>query len=66
MQGAFRDDLGEAEAWAIMGVNVFLGLRFAIRARSGDPATAQVAAIANGLFACGISASPGPNRRLAG
>ena len=36
-KGAFRDDLGEAEAWAVMGMNVFLGLRYAIWARDDDP-----------------------------
>ena len=28
--GELRADLGEAEAWAIMGMNVFLGLRYAL------------------------------------
>ena len=28
--GEFRDDLGEAHAWAIMGMNVFLGMRYTI------------------------------------
>ena len=28
--GEFRDDLGEVEAWAVMGMNVFIGLRYAI------------------------------------
>lgn len=30
------DDLKEAHAWAIMGMNVFLGLRYAVWAREGD------------------------------
>ena len=28
--GDLRDDLGEPHAWAIMGMNVFLGLRYAV------------------------------------
>jgi AcrR family transcriptional regulator len=54
--GAFRDGLGEAEAWAIMGVNVFLGLRYAIWARPGDPATGDIAAAANTFLARGVAA----------
>lgn len=53
--GAFRDGLGEAEAWAIMGMNVFLGLRYAIWAKPGDPAPAMVADKANRLLDGGIS-----------
>ncbi len=34
--GQFRDDLGEIEAWAIMGMNVFVGLRYAIWAGERD------------------------------
>lgn len=55
-QGAFRRDLGEAEAWAVMGMNVFLGLRFAIWAREGDPGTEAIAAAANRLLARGLTA----------
>lgn len=54
--GSFRDGLGEAEAWAIMGMNVFLGLRYAIWARPGDPAAGEVAALANRFLARGIAA----------
>ncbi|MBX9898495.1 MAG: TetR/AcrR family transcriptional regulator [Qipengyuania sp.] len=54
--GAFREGLGEAEAWAIMGMNVFLGLRFAIWARPGDPPPGEVAAAANRFLATGIAA----------
>lgn len=52
--GAYREGLGEVEAWAIMGMNVFLGLRYAIWAGPGDPAGADVAAAANRLLAEGI------------
>ena len=34
--GELRGDLGEAHAWAIMGMNVFLGLRYAVWAQDGD------------------------------
>lgn len=54
--GSFRDGLGEAEAWAVMGMNVFLGLRYAIWARPGDPAAAEVAAAANRFLARGVAA----------
>lgn len=54
-QGEFRAGLGDAEAWAIMGMNVFLGLRFAIWSRDGDPAAEDIAASANRLLACGLS-----------
>ncbi|MEM6584472.1 MAG: TetR/AcrR family transcriptional regulator [Pseudomonadota bacterium] len=32
----FRDDLDEIEAWAVMGMNVFIGLRYAIWAQDDD------------------------------
>jgi AcrR family transcriptional regulator len=54
-QGDFREQLGEIQAWAIMGMNVFLGLRYAIWARPGDPAAQDVAAEANRLLALGIA-----------
>lgn len=34
--GEFRADLGEVEAWAVMGMNVFVGLRYAIWASEND------------------------------
>lgn len=53
-QGALRDDLDEAHAWAIMGMNVFLGLRYAVWVdeRSID----EVVAVANGILRYGIAA----------
>lgn len=54
--GAYRPGTGEAAAWAIMGMNVFLGLRYAIWARKDDPALAEIAAEANRLLGRGISA----------
>lgn len=55
-EGAYRDGLGEAEAWALMGMNVFLGLRYAIWSQRGDPSATAVAAAANRLLARGIGA----------
>ena len=52
---AYREGLGEAEAWAIMGMNVFLGLRYAIWARDGDPDANAVASAANALIGHGIA-----------
>lgn len=53
--GAYREGLGEVEAWAIMGMNVFLGLRYAIWARAEDAGAARVAAAANALLGRGIT-----------
>nr|WP_305098002.1 TetR/AcrR family transcriptional regulator [Croceibacterium sp. D39] len=50
--GELRDDLGEPEAWAIMGMNVFLGLRFAIWSDEIAPET--VSAAVNRLLREGI------------
>lgn len=52
--GDLRHGLGEVEAWAIMGMNVFLGLRFSIWGEDADPA--DISDIANVLLAKGISA----------
>lgn len=57
--GEFREGLGELEAWAMMGINVFVGLRYVVwgdddaasdRSRSAD----EVAAGVNALLAKGI------------
>ena len=50
--GEFRDDLDEAHAWAIMGMNVFLGLRYAIFA--DDRSSDDVAKVANAMLERGI------------
>ena len=47
-----RDDVDEVHAWAIMGMNVFLGLRFGLWDEQGD--TDAVAAHANDLLVNGI------------
>ncbi len=54
-KGELRDGLGEIEAWALMGMNVFLGLRFAIWREQGDPDSAQVARAANAMLARGVA-----------
>ena len=54
--GVMRSDLGEVEAWALMGMNVFLGLRYAIWNRQGDPEPEAVAKAAKALLAKGIEA----------
>ena len=53
-KGQMRDDgalATEVRAWAIMGMNVFLGLRFGVWGRQNPD---QVAAHANDLIACGL------------
>lgn len=52
--GELRDDLQEEHAWAIMGMNVFLGLRFAIL--SDDRPVADVADAGNSILRDGIRA----------
>ena len=51
--GDFRGDLEEAHAWAIMGMNVFLGLRYGIW--SEEKSAEEVAELASGILAHGIS-----------
>ena len=58
-RGELRDGLGEVEAWAIMGMNVFLGLRYAIWGGEGDPAPMDVAARANALLESGLARDAG-------
>lgn len=55
-KGAFRKDLGELEAWAIMGMNVFVGLRYAVWADGADDERlSDTAARVNRLLALGIA-----------
>ena len=54
--GKMRTGVGEVEAWALMGMNVFLGLRYAIWGRKGDLDSAAIAARANRMLADGIRA----------
>ena len=53
--GELRQSLGEIEAWALMGMNVFLGLRYAIWKREGDPEPSHVAQAANLMLERGIA-----------
>ena len=55
-QGELRADVHEAHAWALMGMNVFLGLRYAIWAREGSDVD-TIASIANDLVARGLGRS---------
>lgn len=55
--GELRDGVGEVEAWAIAGMNVFLGLRFGLWRQPGDPDDAV--ARANRLIAEGLKRRPG-------
>lgn len=54
-EGAFRDDLGELEAWAIMGMNVFVGLRYVVWGNEQESDPDKLAARVNHLLAKGIS-----------
>jgi hypothetical protein len=51
-RGEVRPDIGEVEAWAIVGMNVFLGLRYGVW--DEDVPTAEVSATANRLLREGI------------
>ncbi len=50
--GEYRTDVGEVEAWAIIGMNVFLGLRYGIWGEGDD--LHEVARRANRLLAEGL------------
>ncbi len=56
--GVYRDDVGELEAWAIMGMNVFVGLRYVVWGEGDKPAPSAetVAKGVNRLLAKGIAA----------
>ena len=55
--GEFREGLGELEAWAVMGMNVFVGLRYAVwdYGRSAEFSPTAIAAAVNTLLAKGIA-----------
>jgi len=55
--GELRADVSELHAWAVMGMNVFLGLRYGIW--SEDPGTDAVSAAANDFIARGLGVGPG-------
>ncbi len=50
--GELRDDVDELHAWALMGMNVFLGLRYAVWTDEAEPA--DIAARANDMIARGL------------
>lgn len=55
-RGEVRDDVGEVHAWAIMGMNVFLGLRYSVWDEGEDPeaiAEAVAAMLARGIGTAG-------------
>lgn len=52
-EGEFRDGLGELEAWAVMGMNVFVGLRYIVWG-GADMGPDEVAAGVNRLLAEGV------------
>lgn len=51
-RGEIRAGVGEIHAWAIVGMNVFLGLRYGVWQQ--DEATGDVARVANALLANGL------------
>ncbi|MEL6528323.1 MAG: TetR/AcrR family transcriptional regulator [Pseudomonadota bacterium] len=54
--GEFREDLGELEAWALMGMNVFVGLRYVVWEDEAAPLSPEeVATAVNTLLAKGIA-----------
>ncbi len=52
--GAFRPDLEEPHAWAVMGMNVFLGLKYSIW--SDDASVEEIAEAASSILLRGIAA----------
>lgn len=52
-KGELRDDLDEAHAWALMGMNVFLGLRYAVWS-DGEPEE-EVSAAARSILERGLA-----------
>lgn len=52
MRGEVRADVNEVHAWAIMGINVFLGLRFGVWQEDRSPE--EIAAIVNAMLTDGL------------
>jgi len=59
--GVYREGLREEHAWAIMGMNVFLGLRYSIW--SEDGAVDEIAEWANSILRDGITAPANRDRQ---
>ena len=53
--GDLRSGLGEAHAWALMGMNVFLGLRYAVWSQGED--AGEITAVARSILERGITAA---------
>lgn len=53
--GELKNNLTEAHAWAVMGMNVFLGLRYSVW--SDDESAEDIAAVAQDILANGIKKS---------
>ena len=51
--GDYHDNVGEAHAWALMGMNVFLGLRYAVWANGGEEE--QVEQVARTILEQGLA-----------
>ena len=51
-RGELSGPIDEAHAWAIMGMNVFLGLRYGVQ--QPDRPIDEIASIANSLIARGL------------
>jgi AcrR family transcriptional regulator len=51
--GELRPDLEEAHAWAVMGMNVFLGMRYSIW--SDSMSIEHITDLANSVLRCGIA-----------
>src|SRR3546814_16781462 len=54
-RGEIRDDVSEIHAWAIGGMNVFLGMRYGLWDTESD--ISEIARIANELLANGLKRS---------
>lgn len=52
-RGELRDGIGEAEAWALMGINVFLGLRYGVW--SDDEDLADISRRLQALLSAGLA-----------
>jgi AcrR family transcriptional regulator len=52
-KGELRDGIGEVEAWAMMGMNVFLGLRYGVMEDTAD--LDAIASAANALLRNGLA-----------
>lgn len=54
-KGQLQPEIEEAHAWAVMGMNVFLGLRYAVWSQAGDET--NVAQIARSILENGLAQS---------